>query len=331
MYQKTITERDAGARFDKYLHKLLPEAGSGFLYKMLRKKNILLNDKKADGSEKIACGDVVSIYFKEETLLKFMGNPQNPQEQAALHKKKFSVGIIYENEHILIADKPAGLLTQKAEKDDFSLNEWLISYLFDNKRITKEELQTFKPSACNRLDRNTSGIVLCAKTLKGAQMLSELLSSRGLQKFYRLYVKGHITEKKEIDGYLYKDEKNNKVRIYNAEYAKRAGIKGSYIRTGYTPVCLEKDKTLLEVELITGKSHQIRAHLAGIGAPLLGDYKYGDRAWNDRYKKEYGITHQLLHAYRIVFPKLPEPFTDISEKTFYAPMPEIFEKIRERS
>ena len=159
-------------------------------------------------------------------------------------------------------------------------------------------------------------------------MLSELLSSRSLHKFYRLYVKGHITEKKEIDGYLYKDEKNNKVQIYSAADANREGIRGSYIRTGYTPVCIEKDKTLLEVELITGKSHQIRAHLAGIGAPLLGDYKYGDRAWNDRYKKEYGITHQLLHAYRIVFPKLPEPFTDISEKTFYAPMPEIFEKVR---
>ncbi len=331
MYQKTITERDAGARFDKYLHKLLPEAGSGFLYKMLRKKNILLNDKKADGSEKIVCGDVVSIYFKEETLLKFMGNPPKPQEMAAQQRKEFSVGVIYENEHILIADKPAGLLTQKAEKYDFSLNEWLISYLLDNNRITKEELQTFKPSACNRLDRNTSGIVLCAKTLKGAQMLSELLSSRNLHKFYRLYVKGHITEKKEIDGFLCKDEKNNKVRIYSEAEAEQAGMKGSYIRTGYTPVCLEKDKTLLEVELITGKSHQIRAHLAGIGAPLLGDYKYGDRAWNDRYKKEYGITHQLLHAYRIVFPKLPEPFTDISEKTFYAPMPEIFEKIRERS
>ena len=338
MYQRTITEREAGQRFDKYLRKLLPEAGSGFLYKMLRKKNIVLNQKKADGSEKLACGDVVSVYFAEETLQKFMGKQtaacvaedlkdSSASNRSAFHQNGLAdITVLYENEHILLADKPAGILTQKAAKDDVSMNEWLIDHLLTKGQITQEELQTFRPSACNRLDRNTSGIVLCAKSVPGAQMLSEALKTRSLHKFYRLYVKGSLTEERTIEGFLHKDTKSNKVKIYSAE---EGSGRDSYILTRYIPIRQERDKTLLEVELITGKPHQIRAHLASIGHPLLGDYKYGDRAWNDGYRRRHHIEHQLLHAYKVIFPHLEEPFCDISERTFYAPVPEIFESVRE--
>ena len=324
MFQRTITEREAGQRFDKYLRRLLPEAGSSFLYKMLRKKNIILNGKKADGSEKLVFGDSVSIFFAEETLAKFMGNSMPEREDyGCAYEKLKGIKILYEDTHILLADKPAGILSQKAEKTDLSLNEWLIGHLLHSGAVTQEGLAAYRPSVCNRLDRNTSGIVLCARSLAGAQMLGELLHDRTLQKYYQLYVKGAVTQPRLIEGYLQKDEKRNKVSI------AAAGAPDSYIKTKYKPLRIERDKTLLEVELLTGRSHQIRAHLAGIGHPLLGDYKYGDREWNDGYRKRYQVRAQLLHAFKVVFPALPSPFEAISGRTFYAKIPEIFEKVSE--
>lgn len=343
MYQTKITEKEAGQRFDKYLHRILPNAGSSFLYKMLRKKNITLNDKKADGSEKITIGDSVKIYFADETLAKFMGTAETnssvdiihdadePHRKAdlgtdylAAYRKISGVHVLYENDHVLLADKPSGVLSQKAERTDISLNEWLIGYLLESGFVKEEELTIYKPSVCNRLDRNTSGIVLCAKSLRGAQLLGELLKGRTLHKYYQTYIRGAVTEEQLIEGYLHKDEKRNKVHIIPAQMQTAAE---SYIKTAYKPIKVESDKTLLEVELITGKPHQIRAHLASIGHPLLGDYKYGDKAWNDEYRKKYHIRSQLLHAYKVVFPQLEEPFTDISGKTFYAKLPDIFRKI----
>lgn len=335
MYRTEITTREAGQRFDKYLHRILPNAGSSFLYKMLRKKNILLNDKKADGSEKIAAGDSVTIYFSDETLAQFMGtNPfAGTVDYGNAYRMISGVKIIYENDHILLADKPAGILSQKAQPADLSLNEWLIGYLLDCGSMTAQDLTLFKPSVCNRLDRNTSGIVLCAKSLLGAQMLGELLKDRTLHKYYQLYVKGHVTKEHTIEGYLHKDVKRNKVSIIPASEADAGILAGKtthpYIKTAYKPLKNAGDKTLLEVELITGKSHQIRAHLASIGHPLLGDYKYGDPAWNEQYRKKYQIRSQLLHACRVVFPELKAPFEDLSGQTFCADMPEIFQIIDE--
>ena len=341
MYQATITERESGQRFDKYLQRILPNAGSGFLHKMLRKKNITLNDRKADGSEKTAVGDCVKIFFAQETLDKFMGKVSGETVYRQAYGMLTDIRIIFENDHILIADKPAGVLSQKAEKTDVSLNEWLIGYLLEKGSLSEADLSFYKPSVCNRLDRNTSGMVLCAKTLQGAQFLSTLLKDRILHKYYQLYVKGHIEGEHLIKGYLVKDEKRNKVvikpvsasdslkhdisTVQNVGKRDRTNFeKSAYIQTKYKPLKIEADKTLLDVELITGKPHQIRAHLASIGHPLLGDYKYGDRTWNEKYRKQFGVKSHLLHAYKVVFPTLDAPFADLSGRTFVCEVPEIF-------
>lgn len=329
-----IENNQAGQRLDKFLNKYLPAAGTSFLYKMLRKKNIVLNGKKAEGKEILAVGDTVSFFFSEETFLKFRGSVSAAEKEEGtaefLHAYRSLKGIqiIYEDENILILNKPAGILSQRAEANQDSLNEWMIGYLLTNKKLTGESLQTFKPSVLNRLDRNTSGLVLCGISLPGSQMLSRLLHDRTLHKYYRTIVKGQITKAEEITAVLKKDSLQNKVRV-------TADGEGSVIRTAYRPVSHGKvscgkaspkkgfwDYTQLEVNLITGKTHQIRAHLASIGHPVLGDAKYGDRAFNQAFSCK--PSYQLLHAQRVEFPKLPAPFEDLSGRIFEAELPPIF-------
>ncbi len=334
MKQVLIKENEAGQRLDKYLHKYLKEAQGSFIYKMLRKKNIILNGKKASGGEKLEIGDELRFFLSEETLNKMSGIPSQLSEELsdkevaeykAAYDKYKELEIIYDNHHILIVNKPEGILTQKAAAVDLSLNEWFIGYMLHHGQLRREELRTFRPSVCNRLDRNTSGMVICGKTLPGSQKMSELLKNRDLHKFYRLYVKGKVTEPSLIEGYLVKDEKRNTVRISPSPVQD----KSSYIKTKYEPLKIFEDKTLLEVELITGKTHQIRAHLASVGHPLLGDYKYGDKNFNDSYKKKYMIKSQLLHAYRLEFPELDGEFSELSKRIFTARAPQVFYTLEE--
>ncbi len=326
MQQITIGSNQSGQRLDKFLHKYLPQAGTGFLYKMLRKKNITLNGKKAEGKEMLSEGDVVCFFFAEETFRKFSGNglEDSAQEQTASYRAAFQtlsgISVIREDERMVVLNKPAGILTQKARESDLSLNEWLIGYLLETGAINPEELHSFKPSVCNRLDRNTSGLVLCGKTLAGSQYLSEIIRTRGIAKFYHTICVGEMREDALLEGYLVKDTRTNRVRIISDERNPETGVSDdtSFIRTAYHPLKSNGQYTLLEVELITGKTHQIRAHLASIGHPVIGDYKYGNRAVNDKLKAAYGLEYQLLHAQRVVFP-------DGTQVT--APYPELFRKL----
>lgn len=330
MQEIHISNNEANQRLDKLLHKLLPDAGNSFLYKMLRKKNITLNGKKAEGKESLKQGDVVKIFLADDTYQKFGGRliSSNPMVDILPYVKAYEalkgIEIVYEDEHVLIVNKPSGILSQKSTDKDLSLNEWFIGYLLHKKQITKESLISYKPSICNRLDRNTSGLLLCGKSLKGTQQLNQWIKDRSIRKYYRLFVCGAMTKGASITGYLHKDEATNKVTIHQKEVPG-----SSAIRTVYKPLKICGDVTYMEVELITGKTHQIRAHLASIGHPLVGDYKYGNMEYNKIFKRAYKVEDQLLHAYRLEFPHIPEEneLVKLSDEVFYAREPEVYDEI----
>ena len=315
MKQITVSQNEAGQRLDKLLLKYLNEAPKSFIYKMLRKKNIILNGKKATGNEKTALGDEVKLFLSDETLLKF-SNVQIADTTTALE-------VIYEDEHLLVINKPCGMLSQKAVASDSSLVEHLISYLLKEGAITRESLQGFRPSICNRLDRNTSGIVVAGKSLTGLQQMAALFKERSLHKFYWCIVIGEITEKQHIEGYLVKDRRRNQVTVSKVKSSDDALL----IKTAYTPLSTSAGLTLLEVKLITGRSHQIRAHLAAIGHPILGDTKYGNADTNRIYRERYGLKSQLLHSCRLTMPELKGELSYLSGRVFLAKPPRQFERI----
>lgn len=329
MRELLITKQTEGGKLLRTLYKIMPKAGNSFLHKMLRKKNITINNSKADGSEILKDGDLVKIFFSEETFENFgwlTGNI-NKDLKKDLYKKElkdkrktFTLDIIFENDDIILVNKPIGILSQKADEGDISMVE-LITYHLESKVGTyKVENPLFKPAVANRLDRNTSGIIAAGKTVKGLKFLSDGFKKRKFDKLYLTVARGKIEEKTLLNGLWSKDSHGNKVRIKDIGWKPEMGrsfpkeywVEGNVpVQTAVYPIKSNKDATVLMVELLTGKTHQIRAQLSGAGHPLLADYKYGNKGFNDIYKKKYGIESQFLHAYYLSIPGIGSFFADI--------------------
>jgi 23S rRNA pseudouridine955/2504/2580 synthase len=322
MKEFTIGKNEAGQRFEKYLAKLLPNAPKSFIYKMLRKKNITLNGKRAMGNEMLSLTDNVRLFFSDETYAKFSEVLSSKAQSAGTFD--FASHVIYEDEDFLIVNKPPGILSQPERAGGESLALDLTDYLLTSGKISQEELRTFHPAPVNRLDRMTSGLVLCGKSLRGSQFLSEIIKSREVKKYYLTVTCGEIKDG-IYEAYLKKDNSVNKVTI------RRDKAEGfSHIATGVQVLSKAGRYSLLDIDLITGRTHQIRSHLAWLGAPVIGDVKYGDRKLAGILKKDIGLGHQFLHAERIVFPRVQGDFSYMSGMTVNAPLTTEEERILAR-
>lgn len=304
MKQFEINSGNAGQRFDKYLNRIVGNGGMSFIYKMLRKKNFTLNDKKATGKEILKAGDIIRLYISDDTYEKFKTDSNIDEYSSHGCSSDYDIDklIIYEDSDIILFNKPEGMLSQKAAKGDKSVNEYLNDYLIEKGMLTGEQLLEYKPSVVNRLDRNTTGIIIFAKTLKSARVISESLKERTVLKYYKCAVQSEFNREGKYTGFLTKNKSNNTVRITDTDI----NADSEYIETEYKLLHYDReaDVSILEVHLITGKSHQIRAHLSYMGFPIIGDRKYGNSQVNGKYKAK----NQLLHAYKIIFPKYDENF-----------------------
>lgn len=357
MRELTITANDAGRRLDRFLRKYLPGASLGEIYRIIR-KDVKVDSKRRSESYILNEGEVLTLYLPDSTLADFKacggqshGRSGTGQASGRSGAKR-SFGIVYEDDCILIANKPYGLLTHgdSHEKKNHLANQ-VKDYLIASGAYDPRSEKVFTPAPANRLDRNTTGIVLFGKTAAAMRGLNRLIREDAIRKYYLTIACGEIESELHLRGSLVKDERENKVRITRSHREKPDDAKS--IETIVRPKEVISfgnglKATLCEVELVTGRSHQIRAHLASAGHPLIGDSKYAGRsseavAINKYVRDRFGLTTQLLHAYRIVFPEkdrlqLRDDQSQLSApehaggflpegRTFECPPPERFRKI----
>lgn len=283
----TITKNDSDQRLDKFITKSVPNLPKSLMYKYIRLKRIKVNSKRAEISTRLQVGDVVDMYINDEFFVK----SETRYDFTGASKR---IDIVYEDENIMLLNKKSGLLSHP---DDTEYVDTLIGrvkrYLFEKGEYDPEDESSFTPALVNRIDRNTAGIVIAAKTAAALRILNQKMKDRELHKYYLCVIHGKMENDSGIlTGYLVKDETKNKVFVYDT---MRDGAKN--IKTKYRVLKYAQGLSLVEIELLTGRTHQIRAHFASIGHPLLGDGKYGSNALN----KKSGLKKQCLCSYRLSF------------------------------
>lgn len=313
MKEILISKDECEQRMDKYLLKYFNKANKSFVYKMLRKKRIKLNNGRAEGNEMLSAGDTIQMYLSDETMNSFM-------EKKIVTKVRRSFGLIYEDENIIVVNKPAGLLSHAERKiDTDTLIDEILCYLNEKGEYMPESDSTFTPALCNRLDRNTSGLVIAGKNAHAVRQINEAIKYKKIRKFYRTIVCGEIKKSGRLEDLYIKDTNTNKASI---------GDEGKKIITKYKPIVFADGYTLIEIELITGKSHQIRLHMQSIGTPIIGDIKYGIFKENNKFSK-IGVKRQMLHAYRIEWSGMKDELEYLNKKTMVASIPNDFKNAEE--
>ena len=356
MREITITSNDAGRRLDRFLRKYLKNASLGEIYKLIR-KDIKVDGRRRDQSYMLSEGEVLTLYMADDVIAKFTGeNEAKHSRQSSTQRAKRQFRIIYEDADVLIVSKPYGLLTHgdSHEKKNHLANQ-VRDYLIEKGEYDPGSERIFAPAPANRLDRNTTGLVLFGKTAAALKALNEAIREDLTDKYYMTIACGIIDEDMRLTGSLTKDEQANKVSI-DLHPGAAADTGSRDVITEVHPVRTFKvdghlDATLVEILLVTGRSHQIRAHLASIGHPLAGDAKYAGsysdrqirnprirqnaaspqdiRNINECFARRFHITTQLLHAYKISFADegLPQAIEYLAGRSFTAPLPPAFEKI----
>ncbi len=307
MKEFTINANDSGQRVDKFLTKAVPLLPQGLLYKYIRLKRVKLNGKRCEISTRLAEGDVLSLYINDEFFAP-------PQKYLEFLSAPAILDILYEDDNLLLVDKRPGLVVHE---DDSQLPDTLINrilhYLYQKGEYQPEQENSFVPALCNRIDRNTGGIVIAAKNAAALRVLNQKIKDRELQKLYLCIVHGKMPKSSDtLKAYLAKNSETNTVTV--SEHPLK---NGRTILTHYRVLAERKNQSLLEVDLLTGRTHQIRAHLASIGHPLLGDAKYG----RQRDNKGSGHKFQALYSYKLSFQFRTDagPLNYLDGKTFTVP------------
>ena len=288
MKEIQIRKNDAGQRLDRFVGKAVPLLPESLLQKYIRLKRIKRNGKGAKRDVRLVEGDVLQLYINDE----FFERPT--EENAWLKIATPRLDIVYEDENILLADKKPGVLCHSAGEWSWdTLISNIQAYLRQNGQWDPKAENAFTPALCNRIDRNTGGIVIAAKNAEALRILNDKIRDREIAKYYLCIALGRVEPPKgRIECFLRKDEKSNTVRVYH-----RPVPDGRSAITLYQTLQTRGELSLLEVELLTGRTHQIRASMADLGHPLLGDGKYGVGSVN----RKYGETHQALYSYRLRF------------------------------
>lgn len=317
MVKLIIEKNDGNQRLDRFLKKYLKNAPLSHIYKLIR-KDIKVNGKRAKEADMLEEGDELIFYISQEQLDEYTRVKKKPTV-----KRQF--GIAYEDERILIAEKPFGLLTHgdAREKKNHLANQ-VCGYLQEKGEYDPGRERTFTPSPVNRLDRNTTGLVVFGKDSESLQILNRMIRDKNrISKIYMTITAGEIKDTLVLSDRMEKNERTNTVKVIPADSET-----GKTIRTIIRPVATGNGYTLAEVELITGRTHQIRAHLAKAGYPIIGDSKYGNRKINNIVKRKFDQTTQLLHAYKLIFHDMEPPFLYLQGREVIAKLPKDFLRIK---